>query len=241
MDNLKPTATDPKLPIVSYNMSQVNPYKTLPKDVQSRRETRGSSESTRGYSGGQSFGERGNFRGRSNFGGGNRGGMSMGGGGFQRGGGSYQGGMGSLGGMPNMGGPPSIVMAGFNGMPVGFSNFNRGGMMGGGMRGGMHSRGGRGHVGGPGIIGHMSGGGIHMPNVPASMGGMNAMGMGGGMMGMPGKSIHGHPELSLLGDSLTRQIGGFQNQTHFNPAFFQGQSSGSDWSNPHGTKRPRAE
>lgn len=247
MDNLKPTASDPKLPTASYNMSHVNPYKTLPKDVQSRRETRGTSESTRGYSGGgQSFGDRGNFRGRGNFGGGNRGGMNMGGGGgFQRGGGAYQGGMGNMGGMPNMGGA-NMGMAGFGNMAGGFNNFNRGGMMGGGMRGGMAPRGGRGGMGGPGMMGPMAGmGGMNMGNMP--MGGMNAMGMGGSMMGMGGKSINGNPELPLPshaidgGGPLTPQTGGFQNQTHFNPAFFQGQNTGGDWSNPHGAKRPRAE
>lgn len=37
-------------------------------------------------------------------------------------------------------------------------------------------------------------------------------------------------------------IAGFQgNNAHFNPAFFNNQAAGGDWSNPHGAKRHRQE
>jgi hypothetical protein len=143
--------------------------------------------------------------------------------GYNRGG--FQGGMGAMG----MARAPMGMGVPFSG---GFNAFNRGGMM--GMRGGMaQNRGGQGGMVGPGMMGPM--GAMGMGGMP-----MGGMGMpGGSMMGMGGEA----PRRSL-GAFANRGTGGFQQQPHFNPNFFQNQNQnqatgGADWGNPHGSKRSR--
>ena len=155
---------------VTYTNPNINPFKTLPKDVPARKEAAG-----RG--GFQQNGTYNNFRGgRGGF---NRGGAM--GGGFR---GNFQGGQG-IGGMGggfqqgggNFGGGFSQGMGGNFG-----GGFNRGGMMGGNMRGGANMRGGRG-----GMNNAMMGG---LPMGGMGMGGMGGMQMGGmPNMGMMGKSL----------------------------------------------------
>jgi hypothetical protein len=171
VDNLETRKSEPKTAIVSYHYGHNNPYKTLPKDNQGRRDTRGGRDynSNQNFNTNNNFNSGGNFRGRGNYGGNRGGAMNAG---YNRGG--FQGGMGAMG----MGGAPMGMGAPFGG---GFNTFNRGGMM--GMRGGMQqNRGGRGGMVGPGMMGPM--GAMGMGGMP-----MGAMGMpGGGMMGMNGET-----------------------------------------------------
>ncbi|KAF4310014.1 Nucleotide-binding alpha-beta plait [Botryosphaeria dothidea] len=178
----------------SYHAPNVNPYRTLPKDVPNRKDGgRNDNRSSSGSFGGGSGmnnnfnsnpsgfrGGRGGFNNRggmNNMGYNNRGGFNgpMGGGGMGPGGGFGGGPMGGFGGGP---------MGGMSNM--GFNNFNRGGMMGGGMRGGMANRGRGGMNGGmnAGMMGGMGGmgpmGGMGMnPGMMGGMGGNMNMGMGG--------------------------------------------------------------
>lgn len=206
--------------VVTYSNPNVNPFRTVPKDLPQRpvkdvptaRANAGGYSNDRGNQNGPGGNFGGNFRGRTPGYNQNRGNMNTGN--FNR---NFQNPMG------NMGGGFNSQIGGFQGSPMGgqFGGFNRGGMMG-NMRGGM--RGGRGGMGN-GMMPGMPMGGMPMGGMPAAMGGMGGMpmnmgGMGGGMQG----------------------AGGFQGQMpHFNPAFFQQNQSGGDWQNPHGAKRPRPE
>ncbi|KAI8959719.1 hypothetical protein F5Y11DRAFT_291653 [Daldinia sp. FL1419] len=162
----------------------------------------------------------GQTRGGSNVGGYNdrgnfRGRGNFGGprGGFNRG---FSGNMG--GGFHN-----NSVPSGFNNN-MGGGNFGFNGMGGGGGGGGNFGfRGGM--MPGGGMGGGMRGGGMRGGRGGGGMNpGMNA-GMNNGMMG--GMGGMGMPMM------------GFQQPTHFNPAFFSGNQQQSDWQNPHGAKRPR--
>jgi hypothetical protein len=180
VDNLASEKQDQKLPKVEFYHGPNNPYKTLPKDVQSRRDNR---DTSRGSFTQNSGGYTGNYRGRgnnfNNFGG-SRGGMNRGG--FNQGGGAA----GAGGGanyqqqMPSMG-MPNMNMAGFGGMNMpGFNPPFRGNAhMMGGMRGGMQNRGGRGGMGGGPMMNPMASMGMGMP--------MGGMPMGGNMMGAGSK------------------------------------------------------
>ncbi|KAI1007033.1 hypothetical protein K3495_g1190 [Podosphaera aphanis] len=207
--------------VVTFSNPGLNPFRTLPKDAplragkdgQSNRAQGGNYNNDRGNTGGH-YG--GNFRGRTpsyNT----RGGMNNNMNNFNR---NFSGP--AMGTMGNMGTGFNGPMAGYSGNPMGnqFGNFNnRGGMMG-NMRGGAGMRGGRGGIGN-GMIGGMPMGGMQMGGIP-SMAGM-PMNMGNMAGGLPGSGFQGM-------------------QPHFNPAFFQGNPAvGTEWQNPHGTKRPRPE
>lgn len=145
---------------VTYSNPNINPFKTLPKDVPAKANRdmaggRGGFQQSGGYN-------NGGFRGRGGF----RGGM---GGGFSRTG--FPGGM-------NGGFQPQSQMGGFQGN-MGRGGFNQGafsggmnGMNGMNMRGGPNMRGGRGGMNG--------GMGMGMPMAGMTMGGMPMGGMGGG-------------------------------------------------------------
>ena len=105
-------------------------------------------------------------------------------------------------------------------------------MMGNNMRGGVGMNRGRGGMNAGGM---MPMGGMGMNPMMAGMSGMG--------MGIQGKiaSPLGCLEIPRTFADESR-TGGFQsNNAHFNPAFFNNQAAGGDWSNPHGAKRHRQE
>ncbi|KAL8897239.1 MAG: hypothetical protein Q9207_007313 [Kuettlingeria erythrocarpa] len=199
---------------VSYTNPFTNPFRTVPKDGPTRSNNPSVNRP------GQNYGEpTGQQAGYSSYRGGrggrynNRGNVN-GIANYNRGG--YQ--------QPMTGGFSNSPMGGFQGMGgmQSYGGFqNRGGMMG-NMRGG--SMGLRGGQGGMAANEMMS-----MPHMGGVMGGMAGM-----SMGMP-----------PIGNGMVMQgQGGFQgSQAHYNPAFFNPQSSGpleASW-NPHGAKRTRQE
>ncbi|KAH8802788.1 hypothetical protein F5884DRAFT_484496 [Xylogone sp. PMI_703] len=206
--------------VVTYSNPNVNPFRTVPKDLPQRpvkdvptaRTNSGGYSNDRGNQNGPGGNFGGNFRGRTPGYNQTRGNMNSGN--FNR---NFQ------NPMSNMGGGFNSPMGGFQGAPMGgqFGGFNRGGMMG-NMRGGM--RGGRGGMGN-GMMPGLPMGGMPMSGMPGAMGGMGGMPMNMGAMG-----------------GAMQGAGGFQAQMpHFNPAFFQQNQGGGDWQNPHGAKRPRPE
>lgn len=170
---------------VTYSNPNINPFKTLPKDVPARATKEGFG-ARGGYQG--NSGWQGNRGGRGGF---NRGGMNnMGGGGFR---GNFSGGQ----GMGNMGGGFQQQGGGFGGgFNQGMGGQNFGGFNGmGNMRGGGGMRGGRGGMGG---FMPMNAGMPAMPAMPQmNMGRMPQMPMGqmpmmGGQGGFPNFQFQGN-------------------------------------------------
>ena len=182
---------------VTYSNPNINPFKTLPKDVPAKAGRDGMQGGRGGYQQNGGFNNAG-FRGRGGF----RGGMNNPGGGFR---GGFQGNqMGGMGG----GFQPQQQMGGFQQGMGGRGGFNQGGFnnnMGGmNMRGGPNVRGGRG-----GMNGGMS---MGLPMAGMPMGGMGGgMPMGGPMMGGMGNGFPMQPHFNPAFFPQNQGAGDWQN------------------------------